>query len=338
MRADLIDHLRDVVGVAIGHAPPRRALVLYDERSPLARRLVEGYRAAVPHATFLDFDGASHDDVFEHVGRLTRGDLVVLVQSTRFDVRAFRFRLELFQRGLAVIEHPHLGRMEGEEIDRYVDALAYDPAYYRGVGRALKHRIDRGRTIDVRSGDARLHYDGPFEDAKLNVGDYTALANVGGQFPIGEVFTEPVDLRACNGEVDLFAYGRADFSVAFLEEPCRMSIRDGRVGGMKDAPAELLAILDSIRVREGDVWLRELGFGLNRAFTKARRVTDVGTYERMCGVHFSLGAKHAVYPKAGFHKRDVHFHVDVFADVSRVEIDGTRVFDGESYVLPEANS
>jgi hypothetical protein len=51
-----------------------------------------------------------------------------------------------------------------------------------------------------------------------------------------------------------------------------------------------------------------------------------------------LGAKHAVYPKAGFHKRDVHFHVDVFADVSRVEIDGTRVFDGESYVLPEANS
>ncbi len=80
------------------------------------------------------------------------------------------------------------------------------------------------------------------------------------------------------------------------------------------------------------VWIRELGFGLNRALTREKRVTDIGTYERMCGVHLSLGAKHLQYKKPEFPKKQ-GFHVDVFIDTQRVEIDGATVFKNGAYTL-----
>jgi len=73
---------------------------------------------------------------------------------------------------------------------------------------------------------------------------------------------------------------------------------------------------------------------LNRAFTRSRRVSDVGTYERMSGVHLSLGSKHAIYAKPGIAKRRAKFHVDVFAAADRVVIDGVDVFDGSSFFVP----
>jgi aminopeptidase len=59
----------------------------------------------------------------------------------------------------------------------------------------------------------------------------------------------------------------------------------------------------------------------------------VSAYERMCGVHLSLGAKHAVYPKPGFERKKTRFHVDVFAWADRVEIDGAVVYADEAYTL-----
>jgi hypothetical protein len=93
-----------------------------------------------------------------------------------------------------------------------------------------------------------------------------------------------------------------------------------------DSTPELEKVLANIRADEGEIWVRELGFGLNRAFTPERRVRDIGTYERMCGIHLSLGAKHAVYHKPGFSKRSGRHHVDVFAVTEAVYLDGERVF------------
>ena len=42
-----------------------------------------------------------------------------------------------------VVEHPHLARMPGAEGLVYVDSLAYDADYYRGVGHALKQRLEQ---------------------------------------------------------------------------------------------------------------------------------------------------------------------------------------------------
>ena len=332
----LVQNLDDLVTHALGHAPPTPALVLHDGGSPLARLLADGYRAALPHAAVLDIDALGAAAAMAAASALPAGSLVVLVESTRFDVAEVaggRLRLELFRRGLHVIEHPHVGRVPEAELPVYIDALAYDPSYLRPLGAALKARIDRAARIEVRSPLGDLRYDGPFEAARLNVGDYTGMNNVGGQFPIGEVFTEPVALDGVNGVVTIGAFGAGDFSVSFPEPPFALQILRGRVVGAEGAPPAMRQILAEIAATEGEVWVRELGFGLNRAMTRARRLHDVSAYERMCGVHLSLGAKHAVYPKPGFERKKTRFHVDVFAWADRVEIDGAVVYADEAYTL-----
>ena len=264
---------------------------------------------------------------------LPPGALVVLVESSRFPLAEHRFRVELFARGLKVVEHPHLGRIRDDEIEAYVDSLAYDAAYYRTVGPALKARIDRAAGAKLSGAAGDLVYGGPLEEAKLNTGDYSGQATAGGQFPIGEVFTEARDLTSVSGVVLLFAFGAADFSVNAPDTPIRLAVEEGRVVSADGAPPAFRAILDEIRAGEGEVWLRELGFGLNRAFTRERRVSDVGSYERMCGIHLSLGAKHAIYAKPGFSKRRVKYHVDVFAAVERAEIGGETVYADGKYTV-----
>lgn len=331
----LAHHLDQIVRHAIRHTAPTPALVVYDLRSPLARALHEGYRSALPHASFVDFDQVEAAGVLTTLDRLPKDSLVVLVQSTRFEMGDFRFRLELFRRGMRVIEHPHLARPRNDaEAALYVDALAYDPAYYRTLGSALKARIDVAARVSLRSSLGVLDYAGPFEPARLNVGDYTGLPNIGGQFPIGEVFTEPVVLTGVNGVAALYAYGAEDFSVAFVEPAFALQIEAGRVVGAPGAPAAFHAILAEIAALEGEVWVRELGFGLNPAFSRARPVHDVSIYERVCGVHLSLGAKHPVYPKAGFSKRHARFHVDVFCETDAVLLDDTVVYAQDRYTLP----
>ena len=80
-------------------------------------------------------------------------------------------------------------------------------------------------------------------------------------------------------------------------------------------------------------WVRELGFGLNRAFTKTRTVADTGTYERMCGVHLSLGAKHGIYGKPGFKRRDGRYHVDVFADTHTFTLGNEIVYKDGAWII-----
>lgn len=298
-------------------------------QSALSRLLTDGYRATLPNATFMDFDATTPDAIRAAIDALSPGDLVVLVQSTSFRLNEFRFRLELFDRKLKAIEHPHLGRMPEEEHATFADALAYDPSYYRTVGPELQRRIDAASRIVLTCDGAELVYDSRFENAKPNLGDYRAMKNVGGQFPIGEVFTEPVDFSKVNGTVKLFAFGDADFHVIVPETPVTVVIEKGIIVGAPGAPAEFMAVLDQIRADE-ELWVRELGFGLNRALTKDRRLTDIGSYERMCGIHLSLGQKHTIYAKPGMPKRSSRYHVDVFADVTTVTIDGVVVYrDGE---------
>ena len=287
-------HLGDVLRIVVEHDPAHRALVVYDTRSDLARALAEGYRRNLPQGEFIDFDAVAPGDVLAAFQRMRTSDLVVLVQSTNFRLEAFRIRVELFKLGLKVIEHVHLLRMPGAQGAHYIEALAYDSSYYRGVGAALKARIDSASSASVHSGPERLVFASPLEPAKLNVGDYSGMNNVGGQFPIGEVFTEAQDLEAVNGRVQVHVFGDSSYLVNRPDKPITLIIERGRVVGAADATPEFDKLLAIIRADEGEVWVRELGFGMNRAFTRERRVNDIGTYERMCGIHLSLGAKHGV--------------------------------------------
>ena len=319
-------HLRDTLGIAIGYAPPAAALIVYDTRTDLNRALTEAYRRVAPQARFIDFDQTTPEEVLAAFHTMQAGDLTVLIQSTSFRLDAFRIRIELFKLGVKVIEHVHLSRMPGEQGLRYIDALSYDPAYYRGVGHALKERIDRARHGMVDSGGEQLVFASPFESAKLNIGDYSAMNNVGGQFPLGEVFTEAQDLEAVSGRVRIFVFGDTHFLVNRPDTPITLIVEKGRVVGADNSTPAFDDMLAIIRTHEGEVWLRELGFGMNRAFSRERMVNDIGTYERMCGIHLSLGAKHGVYPKPQFKRKEARYHVDVFAVTEAVYLDGERVY------------
>jgi len=319
-------NVRDILSLAILHSPQQAALVVADQQCPLAIALTKAYRLCLPTATFIDFDAVSPDDVLAAIKVLSPFDLVVLIQSTSFRLEAFRIRIELFKQSLKVIEHPHLGRMAGLEGIYYIDSLAYDPVYFRNVGNALKKRIDSASCAVIDSEGELLVFDSPFEPAKLNVGDYTDMKNIGGQFPIGEVFTEAKNLESVNGRVRIFAFGDNTFSVNQPPTPIILVVSQGRVTDAINSTPEFDNVLANIRADEGEVWLRELGFGMNRAFSQQRTVSDIGTYERMCGIHLSLGAKHSIYKKHHLRRAAAKHHVDIFAVTRLVYLDDKIVY------------
>src|ERR1044071_2908573 len=87
----------DIVRLAIKLAPARRALVVFDAQTPLARLVTAAYRAALPEADFLEFEATGKEGFFAAIDGLAAGDLVVLIQSASFRLDDFRIRIELFK-------------------------------------------------------------------------------------------------------------------------------------------------------------------------------------------------------------------------------------------------
>ena len=78
---------------------------------------------------------------------------------------------------------------------------------------------------------------------------------------------------------------------------------------------------------------RETRSRLPSAFSREQLVNDIGTYERMCGIHLSLGAKHGVYAKPQFKRKDARYHVDIFAVTEAVYLDDERVYADGAWTL-----
>jgi hypothetical protein len=327
------NHLRTLLNEAFHHTSKENAVVVYDTNCVLSEILSQAYKSALPTAIFVDFNEHSPQEILEILQSLKPSDLVALVQSKHFRLDAFRIRVELFKRSIKVIEHPHLSRMSDEEVPYYIDSLAYDSNYYRHTGHTLKSKIDAATCATLESGGELLVYNCPFEPAKLNIGDYSDMPNMGGQFPLGEVFTEAKDLRALNGRVRIFIFGDTTYKVNHPKTPITLIIKEGQVVDCENSTPAFDEILFNIRADEGVVWVRELGFGLNRAFSKTRIVSDIGTYERMCGVHLSLGAKHGIYGKPGFKRGDGKYHVDVFADTQTFSLDEEVVYKDGAWLV-----
>lgn len=326
----IIKHLTDILQQALCMQPGQQTLVIYDEESPLARLFTSAYRAVLPTARFLDIQAVTPPDALRIFDAMSAGDLVVLVQSSNFRLNEFRIRIELFRRGLKTIEHTHLNRIPPEQYDTYIEALAYDPTYYRPLGHALKRRLDVAKNVVVECAGTTLTYESAMEPTKLNIGDYTDMKNVGGTFPIGEVFTEPIELAKVNGEALVFAFAGEDHLIRTYT-PFPIIIREG-VMTAPDAPVEFQAILDKIREDELAT-VREFGLGLNSAMGKHRIVADITAFERQKGLHFSVGAKHTVYAKPGLHRKHGRYHVDVFIDAERITVDGEPIYQNGDFCV-----
>ncbi len=327
-------NLGDVLDDVFHHDDSHRALVVYDLDSILSRTLTEAYRTALPKGTFINFRQTEPEEILATLESLEAGDFVALVQSRSFRLNAFRIRIELFKKGIKVAEHPHLGRMDTEhEATLYVDALAYDKSYYHHTGHTLKNLLSTADGAVVQCGEEKLIYRGGFEDPKINIGDYSQMKNMGGQFPIGEVFTESTELTSLNGRTNVIAFGDTNYTVNIPPNPITIIIEKGQIVRTENSTDEFEAVLKMICEEEDIVWVRELGLGLNRAFSKTRYVSDMGTFERMCGLHLSLGAKHGIYAKEGMKRNSGKFHIDVMLDTDTLSIDDTVVFDDEKWLV-----
>lgn len=326
-------HIADILQQAFEHQN-QASIVVYDRRCALTVTLAAAYQRQLPDALMLDFDATPPDQILAHFAALQAGALVVLIQSTHFRLEAYRLRVELFKRGLKVIEHPHLSRMPGAQGLLYIDSLAYDKQYLRHTGTALQAALaDSGYAVIGSGNGCELRFAGPLEPARLNVGDYSAMNNVGGQFPIGEVFTESVRLEDVSGKVNIFIFGDTRFLVNRPARPITLVVEQGQVVAALNSTAEFDQVLANIRADDGVIWVRELGFGLNRAFTSERVVDDIGTYERMCGIHLSLGSKHGSYAKPHIKRGEGRHHVDVFAITESVNLGGREVYRDGAWVV-----
>ncbi len=315
------------------HDKAHKSLIVYDTDSELSSILANAYHDNLPTAMFINFHAHTPEEIRALFETLDPLDLVILIQSTNFRLDAFRIRVELFKRKIKVLEHPHLGRMKEDEISHYIDAMEYDTKTIKDVGVSLKAKIDVAKVGVIYSGGEQLHFPVGFEPAKLNIGDYSQMQNTGGQFPIGEVFTESKELIALNGRATIFAFADTSYRINVPAIPITIIIKDGILVACENATPAFDEMLSLIREGEEVVWVRELGFGLNRGLSKSKILSDVGSYERMCGVHLSLGAKHGMYAKPGFKRGDGKFHIDIFIDTSIVTLDDEVVFEDEAWVV-----
>jgi len=325
-------NVRDIITHSIVHTPPEKALVVYDTSAGLARILVEAYRTVLPGARFVDFDTVTKEEIIAAFDTMAPEDLVVLIQSSNFLLNEFRIRLHLFSKKLKVIEHMHLYRNTENVWDVYIDALAYDKDWYRTVGPKLKSKLEYVDELRISAMGHDLVVTGGLESPKLNIGDYSGMEHVGGTFPIGEVFTEGKDFARMNGSVMIYAFAGGDFCVN-MHQPFRIDITNGIVvGWAEDAPKGFTDIVEAIRLYERPL-IREIGFGLNRAITKERYLQDITAFERIYGMHLSMGEKHSVFKKEGIATSKTKFHVDLFPVVERVTGDGETLFENGVYVV-----
>ena len=325
-------NISDIIRLAIEQKPEEKTLVIFDTQYGLTNILTEAYHNALPNALFVDFDTLEKSAIISAIDAMQPNDLVVLIQSSNFLLNEFRIRLHLFQKKLKVIEHTHLHRNTEDVWDVYINALAYDPSWYRVVGPKLKAKLEATQELRIKGGDALLVVTGGLETPKPNLGDYTGMENIGGTFPIGEVFTESRDFARMNGSFMIYAYAGGDFSVN-MHEPFRVDVHEGVVvGWQNDAPKSFVDIVDAIQLYERPL-IREIGFGLNRAITRERYLQDITAFERILGMHLSMGEKHSVFKKAGITTHKTKFHVDLFPVADRVTADGTVIFEKGKYLL-----
>lgn len=318
-------HIRDILAGAIKRAPSARVVVIYDRDCGLASMMADAYREAIPDGQFINFAETNADAILKLIDELTPGDVVILVQSTSFRLNEFRLRIELFKRKLKTIEHVHLQRMAEDQYETWINALEYDQEYLQHAGHGLKRVLDQAKTVKIIGHDTELVWEGGMEECKLNIGDYEGMENIGGTFPIGEVFTEAKDFSRLHGSLRIYAFASEDFIVRF-HEPFLVRVHQGILTPEPDSPEEFKRLIELIKAEER-VLVRELGVGLNRALSREHPVNDITSFERVLGLHLSLGEKHGVYKKPGLVPTKTRYHIDVFPYFERLEVDGVTVFD-----------
>lgn len=263
---------------------------------------------------------------------LPKWSIVILVQSTNFRLSTFRIRLELFHRGIHVVEFNHLAYIPEDQFDTFTTSLVYRTNTYVDLQNYFESLSSQADNTRVQSINGEFLTFWPLEKIRGNTGDYSQSVNKGGTFPIGETFTEAMNLENVNGKCLIDTYPREDFSIEICE-PFELNIKNGRVLPSNDFPPEFAKLYNWIVQFEWEVMVRELGFWLNPAPSTKTPLTDINFHERKIWVHLSLGKKHGIYGKK-LPKTDIQrFHIDVFIALEAVYIGEKQIFENGNWIL-----
>jgi aminopeptidase len=307
----------------------QKVLLVHQEGSgsELNDLLTQGYRAALQNYSFeeINFDPDDPNSLKKKLFSLQPNDTAILVQNVNFRLSSFRIRLELKNKGVYAIEHTRLAMSKGKEVESYLNALTYDYPRYKKVSEKLLEDLKTAReVIIVSTDDSTLTYTGPFEEARSNIGELNKT--LGGFYPIGEVFTEPKDLANVNGTILVYAFPNKIYETTIVK-PFKVTLKEGCIISHEGAE-EFEEIVKLVREEnsDGKVWVREMGFGLNKYINKKSPLTFVSAHERQEGFHISLGLKHGVYRKKLLKSVNQQFHIDLFVDLKKIQIDKKTVW------------
>ena len=257
---------------------------------------------------------------------LPKWSIVILVQSTNFRLSTFRIRLELFHRGIHVVEHNHLAYMPEGQFETVIDTLQYHTPEYISLHEVIRSLSENTTSTRIISVDNSILTFGPTEGIRGNTWDYSGVENKWGTFPIGELFTEAIDLESVHGECLIDTYPQEDFSIVVCE-PFRLVIEKGRVLPSPDFPPSFQRLYDLVVQYEGEVMVRELGFGLNPGVSTEKPLRDINYHERKVGIHLSLGKKHGIFGKKLPKDMMQRFHIDVFVALQDVRLGEASIFE-----------
>lgn len=263
---------------------------------------------------------------------LPAGSIVILVQSTNFRLSTFRIRLELFHLGIHVVEFNHLAYILDTEFDTFADSLMYRTSEYVRMQNVFTWLMWAARSTRIQSVNGDILTFWPVEKVRGNTGDYSQSENKWWTFPIGEIFTEAINLSDVNGKCLIESYPREDFSVEHCD-PFEILIENGRVLPDENFPAPFAKLYNWIVQFEWEVMVRELWMGLNPAITTKTSLSDINFYERKTGIHLSLWKKHGIYGKKLPKTEIQRFHIDIFIALDSVFIDEKQVFQNGKWIV-----
>jgi aminopeptidase len=357
--SNLVENCSKIVTENFKITHDNKVLIFFDSVCPLSFIIAKGYLKACEALrinceiiNFYEFGGLDDPDSLDEealsnfddekvkskVEELAAGDLVVLSQSSSFRMSKYRWRNLLHDLDLKVAEHAHMRMNKDSEYNTYIQSLNYDLPHYKKTAAFLTEKINKCSSIKLISKSGKiLVYSGKMDRVYENAANFEDKKDWGSRFPVGEIFTESLDLSTVNGEFEIYAFPKLDHKTQLCEKfLCKV---EGGFIVSHDGPEEFDDLFKLLQAEnpEGVCFIRELGMGMNRGIKRENRLGDISSYERHQGVHFSLGMKHGIYRKkllAQYGKKFYQrYHIDVFVDADQILIDGVKVFQyGEGYL------
>lgn len=303
-------------------------VVLYDRDSPLSCRISDAYIAVLhkrPNTVIQQYDETKKQETIDLLLGLETGSSVFLVQSSSFRLDDFRIRLQLFNNGVGCLEHSHLSYYPPEQEETFIQSLEWNGDEYARLGETIGKLLETSDEIQIYSGKNEVLHFGPMEECKINDGRFYSQKNRGGSSICGEVFSESKDLESVSGTLSICCYPNEHFLIQQCE-PFTITLEKGRITKVdENAPQEFMEnIINRVKSGEynengdGEVMIREAGFGLNPFISFQNPLSYVSVFERQAGFHVSVGKKHNIYRKK--FPKDViqRYHIDIFSNCTKM--------------------